>query len=62
MGNGVYTDKRKQRGQDKKSSGHKRAGCKVPYARTDVRKQSFTVRTVKNWKILPNSLRAEAWP
>jgi hypothetical protein len=32
------------------------------HARTDVRKNSFTVRTVEQWNSLPNSLRAEKRP
>ena len=37
-------------------------GLVAQYARTDVRKQSFTVRTVEHWNSLPNSLRAKTRP
>ena len=33
-------------------------GLTVQYARTDPRKQSFTVRTVEPWNRLPESVRA----
>ncbi len=34
-------------------------GLAAQYARTDVRKYSFPVRTVESWSSLPNSIRAE---
>jgi hypothetical protein len=37
-------------------------GLAVQFARTDVRKNSFTVRAVEQWNSLPNSLRAERKP
>jgi hypothetical protein len=37
-------------------------GLTVQYARTDVRKHSFTVSAVEHWNSLPNSLRAEKRP
>ncbi len=37
-------------------------GLAVQFARTDVRKNSFTVLAVEQWNSLPNSLRAERKP
>ncbi len=34
-------------------------GLVSQYARTDIRKHSFAVRTVENWNSLPDSIMAE---